>query len=131
MTSLRILRYTLIVAAGAILASCATVKVQQPPIAVSPTAYDRHQAERAQNVMHQPMPANTPAARAARGMRRYGTHSNGPSPPPGRFEWPQSEESVRHPGDVQFHGGKVIQSAEEYLIFVNLARSDSCQTVAT
>ena len=86
MRSLRFLRCVLTVATGAILTSCATVKVQQRPIAtaVTPSAYDRQQAEHARNVMGHAMPANTPAARAAQGTKRFGTHSNGAGPPPAR-----------------------------------------------
>ena len=134
MTTLRILRYTLIVATGVILTSCATVKVQQRPVptAISPSAFDRQQVQHAQNVMRHAMPANTPAARAAQGTSRFGTHANGASPPPpGRLESSQAEQGVRYPGDVQFHGGNVVQSAEEYLIYVNLAGSASCHTIAT
>src|SRR6185437_17029870 len=119
MTSLRILRYTLLAATGAILASCATVKIQQRPTAtaVSPSAYDRNQAEHAQRAMRRAMPANTPAARAARGTKRLATYPTGASPPPsGAVESSQSEQGIRYPGDVQFHGGKVVQSAEQYLI---------------
>lgn len=133
MISVRILRYILIAATGAILTSCATVKVQQRPTkAVSPSAYDRNQAEHAQHFTGHVMPANTAAARAARGTKPYGTHSNGASPPsPGQLASPQSEQGIRYPGDVQFHGGAVVQSAEEYLIYVNLASSASCHTIAT
>ena len=133
MTSLRILRYTLIAVTGAILTSCATVKVQRPvTIAVSPSADDRQQAEHARNAMGHVMPANTPAGRAARGAERFGTHSNGASPPPtGSIESSRSEQGNRYPDDVQFHGGNVVQSAEEYLIYVNLASSASCHTIGT
>ncbi len=133
MTSLRILRYILTVAMGAILTSCTTVKVQQRPVtkAVNPSAYDRHQAEHARNVMHHMMPANTPAAMVMEQTKPFGTHSNAASPPPpGRSEPSQSEQDIRYPGDVQFHGGNVVQSAEEYLIYVNLASSASCHTIA-
>ena len=125
-----ILRYTLIVATTAILTSCATVKVQQSPTAISPSAYDRHQAQHVQNVMHHVMPANTPAA-AERGTRRFSAHANGASPPPsGRLESSQSGQGIRYADDVQFHGGSVVQSAEEFLIYVNLASSASCHTIA-
>jgi hypothetical protein len=130
MTTLRILRYTMILATGLIMTSCSTVNVQHPvPTAVSPSAYDRQQAVHAQHVMLHVMPANTPAGRAAQGTKRFGAHSSGANlPPPGRS---QSDGTVRYPGDVQFHGGNVVQSAEEYLIYVNLASSASCHTVAT
>lgn len=134
MTSLRILRYTLTVATGVILTSCATVKVQQRPTstAVSPSAYDRNQAEHAHSAMRHAMPANTPAARAARGTKRLATHPTGASPPPAAsVESSPSEQGIRYPGDVQFHGGNVVQSVEEYLIYVNLATSASCHTIAT
>jgi len=134
MTSLPILRYTLTVATGAILMSCATVKEQQrpPTVAVSPSAYDRQQVEHSQHFMRHAMPANTPAARAAQGTKAFGGHSNPASPtPPGSVESSQSEQGIRYPGDVQFHGGNVVQSAEEYLIYVNLASGTSCHTIAT
>jgi len=134
MRSLRFLRCVLTVATGAILTSCATVKVQQRPIAtaVTPSAYDRQQAEHARNVMGHAMPANTPAARAAQGTKRFGTHSNGAGPPPrGGLQPSQSEQDIRYPGDVQFHGGNLVQSAEEYLIYVNLASNATCHTIAT
>ena len=133
MTSLRIARYTLAAAIGAILTSCATVKEQhRPTTTLSPSAYDRQQAERARNVMRHPMPANTAAARAAWATKRASTPANGASPPPsGPLESSPSEQGTRYPGDVQFHGGKVEQSAEEYLIYVNLAGSASCHTIAT
>lgn len=132
MKSFRALRYVLTLAAGAVLTSCATVKVQHRAIApaISPSAYDRSQAEHARNTRHHRMPANTLAARAARGMTRLGTPANGASPPPGPVASPQSAQSIRYPGDVQFHGGNVVQSAEEYLIYVNLAGSTSCHTIA-
>jgi len=133
MTSLRTLRLILTLATGAILTSCATVKVQQrPTTAVSPSAYDRHQAERAQKFMHQVMLANTPAARSAGRTELLGTPSGGESPPSSRLpESSQSGQGIRYPGDVQFHGGAVVQSAEEYLIYVNLSSSSSCHTIAT
>ena len=133
MTSLRILRYALAMATGAILTSCATVKVQQRPIAkaVSPSTYDRQQAEHSRNAMPHVMPANTPAGREARGAKRFGTHSTGARPsPPGPVASSQAEQGIRYPGDVQFHGGNVVQSAEAYLIYVNLPNSASCQTIA-
>jgi hypothetical protein len=133
MTSLRILRYTLTVATGVILTSCATVKVQQRPtaITVSPSAYDRQQAEHARRVMRHVMPTNTLGAPAERQTRLRPTHSNGASPPPpGPLESSRSEQGNRYPDDVQFHGGGVVQSAEEYLIYVNLASSASCHTIA-
>ena len=114
MTSLRILRYALAMAVGAILTSCATVKVQQHPTAtaVSPSAYDRQQAEHSRNAMPHVMPANTPAGREARGAKRFGTHSSGASASPiGSLASSQSEQGARYPGDVQFHGGNVVQSA--------------------
>lgn len=133
MTSLRILRCTLIVTSGAILTSCAAVKVQQRPAiaAVAPSADDREQAEHARNVIGHVMPANTPAARAARGTKRFGSPPNGTSPPtPESLESSQSEQGIRYPGDVQFHGGHVVQSADEYQIYVNLASNTACHTVA-
>ena len=132
MTSLRILRYILTLATGAILTSCATVKVQQrPTAAISPSAYDRHQAEGAQKFINHVMRANTPAAMAAGQTEPLGTHSGGASPlstrPSGSS---RSEQGIRYPGDVQFHGGAVVQSAKQHLIYVNLAGSVSCHTIA-
>src|SRR6185437_4203856 len=87
--------------------------------------------EHSRNAMPHVMPANTAAGREARGAQRFGTHPSGASPsPPGPVESSQSGRGIRYPDDVQFHGGNVVQSATAYLIYVNLASSASCHTIA-
>jgi hypothetical protein len=91
------------------------------------SANDSDAVSQAQDVKHHARPANTSAARDARSKELSNLHlaspnSNGSEP---------SDKNVRYPGDLQYHGGAVVDSTVQHLIFVNLSKSTSCHTVAT
>ena len=133
MTGLRFLRATLTMAAGVLLA-CGTAQARQRPLTVTvrPSAYDRYQAGEAQRVMRHVMPANTAAARAALQAKQFDVQ-----PGNAGAQWPAPSLSPstpgatdRDPADLQYHGGSVVQSAVQYLIYVNVNRNRACNTVA-
>jgi len=102
---------------------CGTAQSQD--LNVRPSEYDRNAASEAQNVKYHARPANTPVGRAARPSALSNMHSDNPG------EGDESSEVTRYPGDLQYHGGNVVRTVEQHLIYVNLGSSPSCSTIAT
>jgi len=108
---------------------CAPVQSQDlsQTLNVNPTDYDNFAVSQAQDLKHHARPANTSAAKEARPTELSNLHSASPN---SNGQEP-SEKHIRFPGDLQYHGGPVVESTVQHLIFVNLAKSTSCHTVAT
>lgn len=134
MTDSSSFRYGLACATGAMLLflACATIHSQEPSqtLNISPSDADTYAASQAQDMRHHARPANTSVAGAARSPELSTLRSE--SAESAESEGSQTASGkVRFPGDLEFHGGPVVQSTEQHLIFVNLAHSTSCQTIAT
>ncbi len=137
MRSLRSLRYSLTVAAGTVAAvlACGAAHAQQQrtfKLTVSPTGYDHYQASHAQNVGIHVMTANTPAGLAAKRLGQFGMTQDGSQG--GAFgggDWGDGGAGMRYPGTLSFHGGHVVRSATEYLIYVNIESNGNCNTIPT
>lgn len=136
MTYRRSLRYLLVFAAGAMVTSlaCTTARAQQrKTITITPSAYDRYEAGRAHDIKYHALPANTPAARSARRTKFSNMHPSamGGASAPALEPSLSPEHGIRYPADLQYHGGNVVRSARQYLIYVNLSSNASCDTIAT
>jgi hypothetical protein len=119
-------RYAPAGTAGAmlLLLVCATARSQD--VTVSPSEYDRYAASQVQNARHHALAAKTPLGSTARTSELFSL------PPEDNSDAAYlSPADSRYPGDMQYHGGKVVQNLEQYLIYVNLASSHSCTTIAT
>jgi hypothetical protein len=113
--------------------ACATVHSQEPSqtLNLSPSDYDSYAASQAQDMRHHARPANTPAAKAEHSPELSTLRSESPESTESNASQGASRKGVRFPGDLQFHGGPVVQSTVQHLIFVNLVRGTSCHTIAT
>jgi len=109
---------------------CTPVQSQQSSqtLNVNPSDYDSYAVSQAQDVKRHARPANTPAAKEARPSEVSNSHLSVPG-----WVGPPAPDSggPRFPGDLQYHGGAVVKSVQQHLIFVNLSKSTSCHTVAT
>ena len=136
MRSLRFPRLPLTVAAAFL--ACSAAHAQQERVlklTVNPSGFAPYLASHAKNSGAHLMQANTPAGWAAKRRSRLSTPM-GPMAGPGGpgFGGDSSGWGVhgtRYPGDLQYHGGQVVQSAKEVLIFVNTPTSGSCNSIAT
>ncbi len=134
MPSLRLTRLPLTVAAAFL--ACAAAHAQQEHIVkltVNPSGFAPYLASHAQKSGAHLMPANTPAGWAATRRSRLNTHLGSMAGPGGAGfggNFP-GWSSTRYPGTLQYHGGQVVQSAQEILIFVNTPTSGSCDSIAT
>jgi hypothetical protein len=104
---------------------CATAYAKD----ITVTSVDRDAARQVKNARHHAQPANTPAARAGRPQQLSNMHQSRSS---SSHDGDNDGGRVsRFPADLQFQGGQVVQSAESHPIFVNLASSTHCNSVAT
>lgn len=108
---------------------CARVHSQElsPPLKVTPSDNDRYAASQAQNVKHHAKPAHTLAGQATPRTEISNLHSV-PARPDDAGE---HARGTRYSADLQYHGGPVVTSMQQHLIYVNLGSSASCNTVAT
>jgi hypothetical protein len=125
MVGSRSFRYVLAAATGTILLLLVCGTAQSQDLKVSPTEYDSYAASQAQNVRHHARPANTPAGREARPSELSNLHPANPAVAA------PSPAVIRYPGDLEYHGGNVVPSVQQHLIYVNLGSSPSCSTIAT
>ena len=136
MRSSRLRRHALTAATGtlaAFLALGAAHAQQQRVIklTVSPTGYTQYVASHAQKGAVHLMPANTPAGLAAKRLGRFNMSMGDGGQSFGGGDQSAEGGGTRYPGDLQYHGGPVVRSAKEYLIYVNMATNGTCNTVAT
>ena len=125
-------RHVLVGATGMMLLflACAPVQSQQSTqtLDVSPSGNDSYAVSQADDIKQHARPAHTPAAKDARPSEISNLHSSLPG-----WAGPPAPDSggPRFPADLQYHGGAVVQSVQQHLIFVNLSKSTSCHTVTT
>ena len=136
MRSSRFRRHTLTAATGTVAAFLAlgAAHAQQQRViklTVSPTGYTQYVASHAQKGAVHLMPANTPAGLAAKRLGRFDMNMGDGGQPFGGSDGNADGGGTRYPGDLQYHGGHVVRSAREYLIYVNMATNSNCNTVAT
>lgn len=134
MRSWSIPRHPLIVAVATAAAflGCTTAYGQQEHVTkmtVSPAGFAPYLMSHAPRSGIHLMRANTPAGALAKRSERlsFPMGSGGPMGSP----WAADNGRTRYPGDLQYHGGQVVRSATEYLIFVNMPASGACNSIAT
>ena len=121
-------------AVAAVLAFGAAHAQQQNVIrlTVSPGGYAQYMASHAQTGGVHLMLANTPAGLAARRLGRFNLGmGEGGQPFGDGNQAADGGGGTRYPGDLQYHGGHVVRSAKEYLIYVNMTTNANCDSIAT
>lgn len=136
MRSSRFRRHTLTAATGAVAAFLAlgTAHAQQQRViklTVSPTGYTQYVASHAQNGALHLMPANTPAGLATKRLGRFDLPMGDGGQPFGGGDHNADGGGTRYPGDLEYHGGHVVRSAKEYLIYVNIPTMGNCTSIPT
>lgn len=84
-------------------------------IVVTPTAADRAAVLQATNVTHHATPARTPSAAAFRGADIFTAHTAGTATTGANSS---EQDIVRFQGDVSYHGGPVVESAESHAVYM-------------
>jgi hypothetical protein len=123
------LRHILVGSTASMLLSlfCTPVYSQESFVYIAPSDHDRAAASQAQNVWRHARRANTEAGKAARSTDL----SDKPSAASAAAADPPDSGGPRYPADLEYHGGAVVTSMTSHLIYVNLASSMSCSTIAT
>jgi hypothetical protein len=106
---------------------CAAVQAQEVTRSVKPSDYDRSATSQATNLKHHARAANTPAGKTARSNEISNMHADSHASDEGGG----AHAVTRYPADLEYHGGPVATTMESHLIYVNLDKSASCQSVAT
>lgn len=129
MANRRSVRQILFGGAGAMLLSlsCAAHS-EESLVYIAATDHDRAAASGALNVKHHARPANTAAARSTPRSEISNMHAGVAAA--AAADAPDSG-GPRYPADLEYHGGAVVTHMTSHLIYVNLASSTSCFSVAT
>ena len=129
----RLWSYALAAAAGTIatVLTCSPVQAAQQALHLTVDLGGYAKAQIAQ--AHQGVPhllyANTAAGQMALSSQRFDMHGGGPGDSSGG--WHDNDQRTRYPGQLQYHGGHTVQSATEYMIYVDTTTNGSCNTVAS
>jgi hypothetical protein len=103
----------------------AAVSAHSQDLNVSPSEHDRYEASQVQNARRHALPVN---ARVGSRMRSSESSNRNHGNPAGGYS---SRAVNRYPADLNNHGGSVVQSLQQYLIYVNLGSNHSCATIAS
>lgn len=120
------IRYALAAATGTMLLLLVGAAAYAQDLNISPTERDRDAASQVQNSKRHILPVSNRVGRAARSSDElYNEHHDHPGP------GDPAQSFVRYPGDLNYHGGQVMENVEQYLIYVNVHGSASCSSIAT
>jgi hypothetical protein len=84
-------------------------------ITVIPTAADTAAARQATHLNHHATPSRTPLGSASRGPEIFTAH---PASEAATTDASSEHDLVRYPGDLNYHGGPVVEFAESHAIFM-------------
>ncbi|MDA8350372.1 MAG: hypothetical protein M0038_16515, partial [Pseudomonadota bacterium] len=129
----RLWSYALAAAAGSIATVLACSPVQAAEQALHLTVNLSGYAKTVVAQAHQGVPhllyANTTAGQMAENAPRFKMRGGGPGDSFG--DWRGNNKSTRYPGTLEYHGGRTVQSATEYLIYIDTTTNGSCNTIAS
>ncbi|MGC8520039.1 MAG: hypothetical protein ACP5P4_16210 [Steroidobacteraceae bacterium] len=132
----RLWSYALAAAAGTIatVLTCSPVQAAQQALHLTVDLGGYAKAQVAQ--AHQGIPhllfANTVAgqmAQSAQSAQQFEMQGGGAGNSSG--DWQDNDQHTRYPGQLQYHGGHTVQSATEYMIYVDTTTNGSCNSVAS
>lgn len=129
----RLWSFALAAAAGTVatVLTCSPVQAAEQPLhlTVDLSGYAHSVVAQAHQGVPHVLYSNTTAGRMAQSAQRFEMRGNGPGDSSGG--WQGNNKSTRYPGTLEYHGGHTVQTATEYMIYVDTTTNGSCNSIAS